>query len=174
MWMRLGQSFIKRGSLGWILLDHLGKPIMGGCKFLNHNWGVKVLEAKAVMLGLAELERFWHRLNPHVEIESNSLEVVRLLSHMDSDSSEVDLFYFILLWRKLLASLLLLSIIFCKILKEENKVSHCLTSLASSSRYRKMSFQLLFFPLSLKGVLFVGNNCFAKAFMFRKRLMMIH
>lgn len=40
--------------------DHLGKPIVRGCKFLNHNQGVKVLEVKVVAIGLVELERLWH------------------------------------------------------------------------------------------------------------------
>lgn len=45
---------------------------------------MKVLEDKAIVGGLKELDWKWHSQNPQMKVDSSSLEVVRLLNLVDS------------------------------------------------------------------------------------------
>lgn len=50
------------------------------------------MEAKAMVVGLIEIDKHWP-INPLVEVESDYLEVVRLLNFQDFDFLEVDFFF---------------------------------------------------------------------------------
>lgn len=78
------------------------------------------MEAKAMVVGLIEIDKHWP-INPLVEVESDYLEVVRLLNFQDFDFLEVDFFFV-----KEALSFPDFVIIFhiCKVSREENKVAH--------------------------------------------------
>lgn len=49
----------------------------GRLQVFKSQLGTKVIETKFVVVDLAEFERLWHGQNPRVEVDFDSLEVVR-------------------------------------------------------------------------------------------------
>lgn len=83
----------KSGGIDWIIRDSDGSLIGAGCKKFFKHEPIKVLESKAIKLGLECLIGILNadessRAKPIV-VESNSTEVVNLINHKAQDLSEI-------------------------------------------------------------------------------------
>lgn len=57
---------------------------MGGCKFKPHCGNVGMLEVEATLKGVKALELEWAGRNPPVEVDCDTLDVIKLLTKEES------------------------------------------------------------------------------------------
>lgn len=69
-----------KGGYGWIVRDHEGRAVFGGCKFISKGSYVSRLEAEAILAGLKLLVEECLGPIPPLEVESDAFEVIRLLN----------------------------------------------------------------------------------------------
>lgn len=69
-----------KGGFGWIVRDHEGHAVFGGCKFISKGSSVSRLEAEAILARLNLLVEECSDPIPPLTVESDALEVIRLLN----------------------------------------------------------------------------------------------
>lgn len=77
---------MQRGGIGWILRDWNGCPLRAGYKSVIHRWKISWLEAFSICEALHEIPLD----SPHFQIETDALQVVRLLSNVSEDATELE------------------------------------------------------------------------------------
>lgn len=119
-----------RGGLGWIVRDHKGHAVFGGCKFTSKSSGVSMLEAKVILVGLTLLIEECLGPIPPLEVEFDALEVVGLLNRDWIFFAEIDVIIEDILY--FLSSINIK--FFCHYSCEDNKAAHMTVTLVSSLR----------------------------------------
>lgn len=55
--------------MGWIIQDHKGCAITGGCKSILKRWNVRLLEVETLVEGLSAMGKKWVGINMHLKVE---------------------------------------------------------------------------------------------------------
>lgn len=64
------------GSLRWLVRDHDGCAILGGCKFISKGIYMSLLEVEAILEGLRVLVGAWSGPITCCEVKFDALEVI--------------------------------------------------------------------------------------------------
>lgn len=120
---------------------------MGGCKFKPHCGNVGMLEVEATLEGVKALELEWAGRNPLVEVDCDTLDVIKLLTKEESSFALRQEFF---IENILFAKGFVKIVHFYHAPCEENKVAHTFAALTSSqdcSLFWKEAFLDCFLPL---------------------------
>lgn len=77
-----------KGGLGWIVYDPSGSPLVGESKPVKNFHSILILEARVILDGLREMKKVLSGGNPPLIVESDSLELAKLLNHVNFNLPE--------------------------------------------------------------------------------------